>query len=339
VRPRATYAYAFAPGSEASTRLLASLLRDSIKVWYAPNGFTSKGQKFPNGAFVVRVQPNRSEVHNLIVQYAAQATATVAAIASAGVDEGTDLGSNSVVPVPRPKVALLGGAPVNGTAMGFAWYAMDQRIGYPTTIIDANFVGGGDLAQFTTLIMPSVQGGALDRVLGDAGRQRLVEWVRNGGVLITIDGASAWLATERVGLVRTRVRRDSARADSAGGAPLPSSLPGVLARATVDSLSPLTSGFTQREIPVFANNGTVYTVPRDLAAGEALIRFAPAPRVRLSGYFWPESAAKLGGSPYLWTERAGCGRVILFAQDPVYRDQLRGLLPLFANAVLLGGTY
>jgi len=166
-----------------------------------------------------------------------------------------------------------------------------------------------------------------------------VDWVRNGGVLITIDAASAWVAQERVGLVRTRVRRDSTRADSTGGAPLPASLPGVLARATIDTLSPLLAGITEREIAVFANSDRVLSVPRDLSAGEAVIRFAPTPRVRLTGYFWPESAARLGGSPYLWTERAGRGRVIVFAHDPVYRDQLRGTLPLFANAVFLGGIF
>jgi len=205
---RAQYGYAFAPGSEETIR---------------------------------RVQPNRAEVHDVVMRRAAQTGVTLAAIASAGVDEGTDLGSNSVVPIPRPSIALLGGAPVNGTPFGFAWYALDQRIGYPTSMIDANYIAGGDLSQYTTIVMPSVQAGALDRLLGDGGRQRLVEWVRNGGVLITMEGASAWVAQERVGLVRTRVKRDSARADSAGGAPLPGGLPGVIARATVDSLSPLTA--------------------------------------------------------------------------------------------------
>jgi hypothetical protein len=236
-------------------------------------------------------------------------------------------------------VALLGGAPASGNPFGFAWYALDQRLGYPSSVIDANYVAGGDLSAFTTIILPSVQAAALDRVLGDAGRQRLVDWVRNGGVLITREGASAWVAQERVGLVRTRVKRDTTRADSTGGAPLPGALPGVIVRATVDSLSPLTAGILTREFPVFANGVTVFTVPRDLRAGEALIRFAPAERVKLSGYFWPESAAKIGGSPYLWTESAGRGRVILFVHDPVFRDQLRGTLPLFGNAVLLGGTY
>jgi hypothetical protein len=336
---RAQYGYAFAPGTEASTRLLAALLTDSIKVWYAPYGFTSRGQAFPNGAFVVRVQPNRAEVHEVVTRHARSIGVALASIASAGVDTGTDLGSNSVVPIPRPRIALLGGTPVSGNPFGFAWYALDQRIGYASTIIDANYVAGGDLNAFTTIIMPSVQAGALDRVLGDGGRQRLVDWVRNGGVLITMEGASAWVAQERVGLVRTRVKRDSARADSTGGAPLPGAFAGVIARATVDSLSPITAGILSREIPVFANGNTVFSIPRDLRAGEALIRFAPAERVKLSGFYWPENAAKLGGSPYLWTESAGQGRVIMFAQDPVYRDQLRGTLQLFANAVLLGGTY
>lgn len=336
---RARYGYAFAPGSEASVRLLASLLKDSVRVWHAPRPFTSGGARFAQGAFLVRVAANRPEVHDVIAARATEAGARVIPIASAGVDEGTDLGSNSVVPLLPPRVALLGSTPVQGNAFGFAWYAMDQRLGYPTTLVDAGFVANGGLERFTTLIVPSVQAAALDRALGDAGRQRLVDWVRNGGVLITLDGATSWVAQERVGLVRTRVKRDSVRADSAGGAPLPASLPGVIARATIDTLSPLLAGVSAGEIPVFANSDRVLTVPKDLAAGEAVIRFAPENRVRWSGYFWPEMPAKVALSPYLWTERAGRGRVIAFAHDPVYRDLYRGLLPIFANAVLLGGSF
>jgi len=336
---RAQYAYAFEPGSESSVRLLASLLKDSVRVWHAPKSFVSGGVRFPMGAFVVRVGVNRVDVHEVVAARATEAGARVTAIASAGVAQGTDLGSNSVVPVLPPRVALLGGAPVSGGSFGFSWYAMDQRIGYPTTLVDVNFVLGADLNHFTVLIVPSVPTAALDRALGDTGRTRLAEWVRGGGVLITIDGATSWVAQERVGLVRTRVKRDSVRADSAGGAPLPSGLPGVLARATFDTLSPLMAGVSPGDIPVFVNSDRVLSVPKDLTAGEAVIRFAPDGRVRLSGYFWPEMPGKLALSPYLWTERVGRGRVIAFAHDPVYRDLYRGLLPVFANAVLLGGTF
>ena len=90
---------------------------------------------------------------------------------------------------------------------------------------------------------------------------------------------------------------------------------------------------------MFANSDRVLTVPRDLAAGEAVIRFAPKERVRLSGYFWPEMPERIALSPWLWTERVGRGRVVAFAHDVNFRDLFRGLLPIFGNAVLLGGTF
>ncbi len=338
VPARAQYGYAFAPGSEASIRMLASLLKDSVRVWYAPRSFTSGGRAFPLGAFVVRVAMNDSSVHQTVARHAAASGAEVTAIPSAGVDEGTDLGSNSVRPVRAPKVALLSGPPVSGNSWGFTWFAMDQRIGYPTTLVDANFVAGG-LEGFNVLIMPSIQGGALDRLLGEGGRNALGTWVRNGGVLITIDGATSWLAQESTKLARVRVRRDSTRADSTAGAPLQASLPGVLARATIDTLSPLVAGITDLEMPVFANSDRVLTIPKDFVAGEPVIRFAAADRVRLAGYYWPEMPERIAGSPWLWTERVGRGRVIAFAHDPNYRDLFRGLLPIFGNAVLLGGSF
>jgi hypothetical protein len=335
---RAQYGYAFAPGSEASTRLLASLLKESVKVWHAPRPFRAGGRAFPKGAFLVRVAFNDSSVHRTVAQQAAAAGAEVTAIPSAGVDEGTDLGSNSVRPIRVPKVALLSGPPVFGNAWGFVWYAMDQRIGYPTVLVDANYVAGG-LEGFNVLIMPSVQGAALDRLLGEGGRTALASWVGNGGVLITLDGATGWLAQESTKLARIRVRRDTTRADSTGGAPLDTDLPGVMARATIDTLSPLLAGVSELEIPVFANSDRVLTDPKDLTAGEAVIRFAAKERIRLAGYFWPEMPERLARTAWLWTERVGRGRVIAFGHDPVFRDSLRGLLPIFGNAVLLGGTF
>ncbi|HEX9165145.1 MAG TPA: M14 family zinc carboxypeptidase [Gemmatimonadales bacterium] len=335
---RAQYGYAFAPGSEASNRLLASLLKDSVKVWHAPRSFTAGGKAFPSGAFVVRMAFNDSSVHRTVTEQAAAAGAEVTAIPSAGVDEGTDLGSNSVRPIRIPKVALLSGPSVSGNSWGFTWFAMDQRLGYPTVLVDANYVAGG-LEGFNVLIMPSVQAAALDRLLGDGGRAALGTWVRNGGVLITLDGATGWLAQESTKLARIRVRRDSTRADSTGGAPLNTRLPGVLARATIDTLSPLLAGVQDLEIPVFASTDRVVTVPKDLTAGEAVIRFASRERVRLAGYFWPEATERIALSPWLWTERVGRGRVIAFAHDPNFRDLFRGLLPIFENAVLLGGTF
>jgi hypothetical protein len=112
-----------------------------------------------------------------------------------------------------------------------------------------------------------------------------------------------------------------------------------MVRATIDSLSPLLAGVAGGEIPVLVFSDRVYEAPRDLRPGEAVINYAAQPRLRLAGYLWPEMPARLAGTPFLWTEQAGRGRVIGFTGDPNFRDLLRGMLPLFANAVLLGGTY
>ncbi|MGI9078645.1 MAG: M14 family zinc carboxypeptidase [Gemmatimonadaceae bacterium] len=338
--PTPRYGYAFEAGSEASLGLLAGLLADSIRVWYAPRAFRSGTHDFPHGAFVARVAANDSvRVHERVRAHVAWSGARVAGISSAAVDAGTDLGSNSVFPIRIPRVAMLGGAPVSGNSFGFAWYAFDQRLGYPVTSVDANAVTGGALEDFTVLVVPSVSVAGLERVLGDTGRERIATWVRGGGVLVTLNGATAWLASEKLGLARLRLRRDTVRADSTGGAPLPAEVPGAIVRATTDTLSPLLAGVYDTELPVLVYSDRIYTAPKDLRAGEAVVRYASKSKLRLSGYLWPEVPERLAETPYLWTERVGRGRVIGFAGDPNFRDLWRGLLPLFANAVLLGGSF
>ncbi|MFL5579422.1 MAG: M14 family zinc carboxypeptidase [Gemmatimonadaceae bacterium] len=330
---------AFEAGSEASMRLLAALLADSVRVWFAPRAFRVGAERFPHGAFVVRAAANAADLAERVRRHAAAAGARVVPLASALVDEGTDLGSNSVFVVKTPRVALLGGAPVQGNSFGFAWYAFDQRLRYPVTPVDANAVANGGLEDFDVLVVPSAAPPALERALGDGGRDAVARWVRAGGVLVTLDAATSWLATERLGLSRLRVRRDSVRADSAAGAPLPAMVPGALVRATADTLSPLLAGVHDTELAVPVSGDRVYVAPRDLRAGEAVVRVAPAASLRIAGYLWPEVPARLAGSPYLWTERVGRGRVIGFAGDPNFRDLWRGLLPLFANAVFFGPSF
>ena len=330
------YGYAFRPGSEAAFRLLAGLLADSVRLWWAPRSFTQGGQSFPQGAFVVRTAMNDADVHDVVRRRAEQSGAEVVPLTSAAAEQGTDLGSNSVIPILPPRVALVGGTPVGGNPFGFAWFLFDQRLGYPVTTISAQTLAAGVvLSDFDVIVIPSVAAGALDGVLGEAGRGRIGDWVRAGGTLITLDQATQWLAAERTGLARLRLRRDSTRADSTGGAPLPGAVPGAILRAAGDTLSPLLAGI-RGDIPVLVNSDRVFNPPRDLRAGEAVVRFAPLARLRMSGYLWPEMPPRLAESVYLWTESVGRGRVIGFNGDPNFRDHFRGLLPLFANAVLLG---
>ncbi|MGQ0702838.1 MAG: M14 family zinc carboxypeptidase, partial [Gemmatimonadales bacterium] len=83
---RAGYGYVFAPGSEASLRLLAGLLRDSVRVWFAPKAFRIGPVDFPEGAFVVRVAANDTTVHQRVRDLAARAGARVASLGTGMAD-------------------------------------------------------------------------------------------------------------------------------------------------------------------------------------------------------------------------------------------------------------
>ena len=55
----------------------------------------------------------------------------------------------------------------------------------------------------------------------------------------------------------------------------------------------------------------------------------------LAGFAWPEAEERLRGAAYLIDEPQGRGHVILFADDPNFRNFWRGLEKLFTNALLL----
>jgi hypothetical protein len=332
-----SYGYAWEPGSEASLRMLAGLLADSVRVWRAPHSFTAGGADFPNGALIVRVAPNGAGVHDAVRAHAAASGAAIVPLATALVEAGTDLGSNSVQPLRWPRVALAAGDGVSSNSFGFAWFALDQRLGYPSTPIDVSSLSESTLADFDVLVIPSASPDGLNRALGEGGVERIAGWVRRGGTLITIEGATNWLAGEddlsRLGVVA------SAEPEEGGPAPLGSGIPGAIVRGIADPLSPLMAGVNQDELPVLVFGGSAFQAPTGYRPGEVVIRYAPGERLRLAGYLWPESSARIAGTPYLWTERVGQGRVIGFAGDPNFRDLWRGLLPIFGNAVLMAGSW
>jgi hypothetical protein len=337
--PQARYGYAFAPGSEASVRMLAGLLADSVRVWFAQRWFRAGGRDFPTGAFVVRVAASDADVHAVVARHAQESGARVTPLASAMVEDGTDLGSGSVFFVRPVRVGLLGGAPISGGSHGYAWYAFDQRIGYPVIPVEVGDLSANTLADLDVIVVPSTSAGGMNGELGESGRERIGDWVRAGGVIVALDGAADWIASEQLDLSRFRVRADTVRADSTGGAPLDAGVPGAFVRALPDTLNPILAGVRDAEIPVLAFSDRVYNAPDDLEAGEIVLRHAPLDRLRISGYIWPEVPERLADTPYLWTESVGQGRIIAFAGDPNFRDMLRGMLPIFANAVLLGASF
>jgi hypothetical protein len=183
------------------------------------------------------------------------------------------------------------------------------------------------------LVLPELAAGTLAGMLGEAGVDRVKQWVRDGGTLVTI-GSATDFAREQLDLIALRSFYDTDDGKDA----LRVSTPGAMARALLDAESWLSAGYTDAELPALVNSNRAYLAPEGPASAQRRVvaRYAPADRLHIAGHLWPESRERLPDAVFVYEERVGRGRVIAFAEDPNFRGYLRGTDRLFLNAVVVG---
>jgi hypothetical protein len=85
---------------------------------------------------------------------------------------------------------------------------------------------------------------------------------------------------------------------------------------------------------------TAWFSARDTLVARAPVRtaarFADVDRLHLGGLLWPEGAGRIALTGYATRERVGRGQVILFADDPVFREWMYETGRLLQNAILYG---
>jgi hypothetical protein len=181
---------------------------------------------------------------------------------------------------------------------------------------DTSIVGG----RSHTRVPPQFAGG-----IGQEGISHISDFVRDGGVLVTLD-ASSNFAMSRLNLpVGNALAQDSA-SDGVLGFWAPGSIFGV----ALEPGGALTSGLGD-SAHVFFSHGVVMNAA---APARVLGRYLPAPL--RSGY--PVSEEKIAGRAALVDVPVGRGRVILFGFRPQHRGQTHGTFKLLFNAALLSAA-
>ena len=156
------------------------------------------------GSILLRRHENPEGVDELVRRAAVESGAVVHAVVSGrGVDDGPDLGGGHFSLVERPRVALLSNAPVSTTDFGHVWRYLDEDLGMPVTLVDAQRPWSVDLDRYNVLVLPPGAGAFARDEAEELGR-----WVRAGGTLIAIGSAGMALADPEVGLSENRLRRD-----------------------------------------------------------------------------------------------------------------------------------
>ncbi len=329
----AAYAYLLDGRSAASLAALYHLKAEGYRAAVLTAPTRVAGRDVRGGAVVLRTGQNDSTLQAAVARVAARFGIEVLAAATGLSDSGYPaLGSGDfLVNVERPEIAILAEDPIAGYSFGWAWYTLDRQYEIPTTVLRTGSVAGTDLSRFNVIVIPDAPDSALSEAVGERGRERLTQWVRDGGTLVVI-GRSTDFARERLDLIALRSWYDLEEHEDAQ----PFDVPGAILRVELDRRAWLATGYDAGELPVLVDSERLYLEPGGPPSSGRRVVGRYAAGEPLSGHLWPESRERLADAVFLYEQRVGAGRVIAFAEDPNYRGYWRGANRLFLNAVVVG---
>ncbi len=84
--------------------------------------------------------------------------------------------------------------PTDPTSFGAMAYLFDQRYGIPFTSLPTTSLTNIDLDDYNVLVLPDAGGSSsYEALIGDDGVKLLKEWIQDGGTLISVAGAAAYI--------------------------------------------------------------------------------------------------------------------------------------------------
>lgn len=329
--------------------LLAALLADGYRVQAAerPLALSASGgeREFGRGSFVVHsgIQPDGlPDVGPRLDELSARFGVEVASIGTGLARSGLDLGSPSLPVIEPPRVAMLTGDGISAYNAGTVWRWFDVHLERPITMLDADDLPY-DLGQYTHLVLPDGRYATRSESFDEA----LVDYVRGGGRLIALRGASAWVESLDLGWSFVD-DEDADEADEGDAEEEPRRyadheldaarqlIGGSALAVEIDPSHPLAWGYEddgdRRRLVLFRQGAHVLRDTDNAYARPG--RYAAAPLV--AGYLAEPVADDLAGTTALGADRLGGGLVIRMADDVLFRGYWAGAEKLFANALFHG---
>jgi cell division septation protein DedD len=359
---RAQAAYIIPYGADAASRLAIALLGEGFKLAVATRQLNAIGRNWPAGTLIARTSRNGESLHDRISALARETGAQVYAANSSFPEEGdTGIGSESIVSLKSPRVAVVWDEGTSPTGFGAMWYSFERAYGLKFTPLSINALKAVDLQKFNVIIFPDGSGGAYQSALGKPGIDKLKEWVNRGGTLIGIGGGATMMARKDVELSSSRIvgsdedtptptekpQEETKPAEQkekpkeakpeekpAKKKPVqPINLPGSSFRAKINRDHFLSYGYASDSLVVLFGGDTFFRPSKD---GANVVTFAADGALTVAGFVWPDNTEELlRGTAYLIDEPVGGGHVILFADDPNFRHLWRTSTQLFFNSILL----
>ena len=355
------------PWGSAAAALAAEALPQGIRMHSVGGAFTLNGRTFPIGTAVMRLAGNPADLHARLTALASKHGAEIVPTDTTYIESGTSLGSNESAYLKAPRVLLVWDTPTASLSAGWTRYTLERRYGQPVTVVRTASLARADFADFDVIVLPS---GNYGSSINEAVLDRIKDWLRAGGTLVTLAEATRWATGSSVGLLSTTGLLKDGRADTPPGASgalgassasgggnaspgkpaefdydkaiqpdreRPASQPGAILRVLLETDHWLSAGHDAEMYSMIEGNRVF--APIKLDNGRNVGRWASKDRLIASGLIWPEAQDILVQKPYLMHQPFGQGHVVAFAEDANYRAYSEGSMLLFMNAVLLGPGY
>ncbi|MBA6222734.1 peptidase M14 [Colwellia sp. MB02u-18] len=367
INPDASVAYLVSWGDMAAGRFLTAALQQNIIVKSADKAFTLAEKTYNAGTLIIEKRTNDDDLATKVMKIAKASGAQVQGVNSSWVTQGPSFGSSNTVTMTAPNIAMAWDEPVSSLSAGNTRFVIERQFNYPVTAIRTNTLKSANLSNYQVLILPS---GDYKELLGISGAENIKQWVKRGGVLITLGSATQFAAEHDIALLdvkRERAFKDN-KDDKSNAAKevkevegesmvdgqlfttkkalvsasenpkeKPDFVAGVLANIEVDQEHWLTAG-VHNKLTAIAYGSDIYA-PIKLASGKNLAWFTDAENVLASGYLWAENKKQLAYKPYLIHQPMEQGMVIAFTQEPTTRAYLDGLNIMLMNTIFRAAAH
>jgi hypothetical protein len=356
-------AYLFPPDRNGASRLAYHLMKEGFRLAVATQPIEADGKQYPRGTWVARVGRNDSTLASRLDALARESGVEVTGVNSAFTTTAQyGIGSEATIALTAPKVAIVGDEGVSQTSYGALWWNFERRYGIDFFPISVGYLANGDLSKVNVIIIPSASGGALSARLDKDAIDRLKQWIRRGGTLITMGGSTGWAARSSVDLTSGRAVGADADADSArpsasdsaaarqapervaedlipvrspsASNDSPAPLPGTHFDVLLDRTHWLTFGYEEPRLTVMLDGDFFLKLSKN---GANVAVFPSSGRLHRAGFIFPDNTERLLRNTALLVEESiGDGHLVAFVNEPMFRGWWRALDRMVLNAVLLG---
>jgi len=332
--PLHPYAWLFEWDEYYSPKALYFFQNQGLKTRVASESFVyddgSLKKTFSAGTIIIPVsgQPvTGDDLYNLMQNKAKEFGITVYGAQTGMTKEGIDLGSNRIIVLKKPSVAMITGDGSNSSDAGEIWHMLDTRFSIPLTMITASRFGSADLSRYNVLIIT----GSPD--ISSTGIENIRAWNRNGGTIIGYEAGNNWLARNKFAEIEfiptaTDKKKDGIYLNRSADSQV-QQIPGSIFRTKLDLTHPLCYGYTRNMLPVFKSTTTV--AKKDPNIYNNPIQYTDDPL--LSGYCTRENVERIKGTPFASVHGS---RVISLYDNTNFRAYWYGTNKVFLNALFFG---